>query len=36
MTDIIAFFLAPLYANWCLNNMLNDSKKMLEAKQNSK
>ena len=33
---IIAFFLAPLYANWCLNNMLNDSKKMLEAKQNSK
>ena len=28
--------LAPLYANWCLNNMLNDSKKMLEAKQNSK
>jgi hypothetical protein len=30
---IIAFFLAPLYANWCLNNMLNDSKKMLEANQ---
>ena len=27
----IAFFLAPLYANWCLNNMLKDSKKMLEA-----
>ena len=32
----IAFFFAPLYANWCLNNMLNDSKKMLEANQNSK
>ena len=30
----IAFFLAPLYANWCLNNMLNDSKKTLEANQN--
>ena len=28
---IIAFFFAPLYADWCLNNMLNDSKKMLEA-----
>ena len=27
----IAFFLAPLYANWCLNNMLQDSKKTLEA-----
>ncbi|HEU5168492.1 MAG TPA: hypothetical protein VFU29_23265 [Chitinophagaceae bacterium] len=27
----IAFFLAPWYANWCLNNMLNDSKKNLEA-----
>lgn len=26
----IAFFLATLYANWCLNNMLQDSKKMLE------
>ena len=32
----IAFFLAPLYANWCLNNMLKDSKKMLEANQNIK
>ena len=30
----IEFFLAPLYANWCLNNMLNDSKKTLEANQN--
>ncbi len=27
----IAFFFAPLYANWCLNNMLQDSKKTLEA-----
>ena len=27
----IAFFLAPLYANWCLKNMLQDSKKTLEA-----
>lgn len=26
----IAFFLAPLYANWCLKNMLEDSKKTLE------
>lgn len=26
----IALFLAPMYANWCLNNMLNDSKKSLE------
>ena len=26
----IAFFLAPLYANWCLKNMLNDSKKNIE------
>ncbi|MEO7482449.1 MAG: SRPBCC family protein [Ferruginibacter sp.] len=32
----IAFFLAPLYANWCLNNMLQDSKKTLEANQNNK
>ncbi len=32
----IAFFLAPLYANWCLNNMLQDSKKGPEANQNSK
>ncbi len=28
----IAFFLAPWYANWCLNNMLEDSKKNLEKK----
>ncbi|GEM_PF-4819849 len=27
----IAFFFAPIYANWCLNNMLADSKKILEA-----
>ena len=26
----IAFILASWYANWCLNNMLNDSKKNLE------
>ena len=32
----IAFFIAPLYANWCINNMLKDSKKLLEANQNSK
>ena len=32
----IASFLTPLYANWCLNNMLKDSKKMLEANQNIK
>ncbi len=31
-----AFFLAPFYANWCLNNMLQDSKKMLEANQKIK
>ncbi len=28
----IALFLAPLYANWCLNNMLNDSKINFEQK----
>jgi len=28
----VAFFLAPMYANWCLNNMLNGSKKDLENK----
>ena len=33
---IIAFFLAPFYANWCLNNILQDSKKTLESNQNSK
>ena len=27
----ISIFLAPWYANWCLNNMLQDSKKSLEA-----
>jgi hypothetical protein len=27
----IAFFLAPFYANWCLNNMLHDSKQFLET-----
>lgn len=27
---ILGFLLAPLYANWCLNNMLQDSKKSLE------
>lgn len=27
----ISFFLAPLYAHWCLNNMLADSKNNLEA-----
>ncbi len=32
----ISFFLAPLYANWCLNNMLQDSKKTLEANQKIK
>ena len=28
----IAFFLAPLYAKWCLGNMLHDSKMALEIK----
>ncbi len=28
---IIAFFIAPFYANWCLNNMLQDSKTFLET-----
>jgi hypothetical protein len=27
----IAFFLAPYYANWCLNNTLNDSKRFIET-----
>ena len=31
----IAFFLAPLYANWCLNNMLHDSKRALEGNTNN-
>ncbi|MEO7922207.1 MAG: hypothetical protein ABIR30_00865 [Chitinophagaceae bacterium] len=30
--QFIAFFLAPLYANWCLNNMLKDSRINLEKK----
>jgi hypothetical protein len=29
---VIAFFLSPLYANWCLNKMLNDTKLNLEKK----
>jgi hypothetical protein len=29
---IISFFLGPFYANWCLKNMLNDSKMNLEMK----
>lgn len=28
---LIAWLLAPLYANWCLNSMLEDSKKHLES-----
>ena len=28
---ILAFFLAPWYARWCLNNMLQDSKAVLET-----
>ena len=28
---ILSFILAPWYANWCLKNMLNDSKKALET-----
>ena len=28
---VISFFLAPWYANWCLTNMLQDTKKVLEA-----
>lgn len=32
----IAFFLAPLYSNWCLNNMLNDSKQFLETTSKNK
>lgn len=27
---ILSFFFAGLYCNWCLNNMLNDTKKELE------
>lgn len=27
---ILSFFLAKWYCNWCLNNMLNDTKKNLE------
>ena len=29
---ILAFFLSRWYSNWCLKNMLNDSKKSLEVK----
>ena len=29
----IAFLFAPFYSNWCLNNMLKDSKEMLEVNQ---
>ncbi len=29
--QFISFFLAPLYANWCLKNMLQDSKTFLET-----
>ena len=32
---VIAFFFAQLYANWCLSNMLQDSKKALEATSNN-
>jgi uncharacterized membrane protein len=30
---IISFFFAKCYCNWCLNNMLNDSKRNLEKIQ---
>ena len=29
---ILSFFFANWYCNWCLNNMLNDTKKNLESK----
>lgn len=29
---ILSFFFAKLYCNWCLNNMLNDTKRELEKK----
>ena len=29
---ILSFFFAEWYCNWCLNNMLNDTKKILENK----
>ena len=29
---ILSFFFAKWYCNWCLNNMLNDTKKNLENK----
>jgi hypothetical protein len=29
---ILSFFFADLYCNWCLNNMLNDTKRKLENK----
>lgn len=31
---ILSFFFANLYCNWCLNNMLNDTKRNLERKVN--
>ena len=31
---IFAFFIAPWYARWCLNKMLQDSKMFLEATPN--
>jgi len=33
---ILSFFLAKWYCNWCLNNMLNDTKKNLEQKTSEK
>jgi hypothetical protein len=30
-SKIISFFFADWYCNWCLNNMLNDTKKNLET-----
>lgn len=27
---MLSFLLGPLYCNWCLNNMLNDTKKAME------
>lgn len=32
---LLAFLLAPIYANWCLGNMLTDSKMALEVKTSS-
>ena len=33
---ILSFFFAAWYCNWCLNNMLNDTKKGLEKNSNQK